>query len=160
MEIKFWIGIVLSFVITALFDLALNLLPPPIGATSIRGYFNKHTPLAAALIAGFVGAITFLAIYFIYGKVPEPTVFNMVVIFSISALMGTPMRYSGLFPHLDKHYYQVMPRIQSFIADGLSGIMVAAVYYFLIGELKPEIAFLYALSVGIAFKPKLIGINI
>tara|TARA_B100001113_G_C20660012_1_gene427394 strand:+ start:30 stop:512 length:483 start_codon:yes stop_codon:yes gene_type:complete len=160
MEKNFWIGIVLSFIITAFFDLALNLLPSPIGATSIRGYFNKHTPLAAALIAGFVGAVTFLAIYFVYGKIPEPTVYNMLIIFSISALMGTPMRYSGLFPHLDKHYYQVMPRIQSFAADGLSGIMVAAVYYFLIGKLKPEIALLYAIPTAIAFKPKLIGINV
>jgi len=160
MEKNFWIGIVLSFIITAFFDLAINLLPSPIGATSIRGYFNKHTPLAAALIAGFVGAVTFLAIYFVYGKIPEPTVYNMLIIFSISALMGTPMRYSGLFPHLDKHYYQVMPRIQSFAADGLSGIMVAAVYYFLIGKLKPEIALLYAIPTAIAFKPKLIGINV
>ena len=70
------------------------------------------------------------------------------------------MLYSGLFPHLDKHYYQVMPRIQSFVADGLSGIMVAAVYYLSIGELKPETALLYIIPTAIAFKPKMIGINI
>ena len=86
--------------------------------------------------------------------------YNMGVIFSISALVGIPMRYSGLFPILDKYYYQVMPRIQSYVADGLSGLMVAIVYYFFLGEIKPEQAFLYALPVALAFKPHFIGINI
>ena len=45
--------------------------------------------------------------------------------------MGIPMRLSGLFPILDKYYYQKIPRIQSFLADGISGIIVAAVYYFM-----------------------------
>ena len=129
MNCNLWIGVVLSFIITASFDLALNLLPPPLGATRIREYFNKHTPLAAALIAGFVGAVTFWVIFMVYSGVPDPTVYNGAVIFAISALIGIPMRHSNIFPHLDKHYYQVMPRIQSYMADGLSGVMVAAVYY-------------------------------
>lgn len=128
----FLLGIILCFIITAGFDLALNLLPPPLGAEILRPYFDKHTKLAAALIAGFVGAVTFVVIYGVYQGIPELNAFNMVTIFSISALMGIPMRYSGWFPHLDVHYYQAIPRIQSFAADGLSGIMVAAVYYFLI----------------------------
>ncbi len=154
-------GIVFSFIITAFFDLALNLLPPELGgATSIREYFNNHTVLAAALIAGFVGAATFVVIYAAYSGVPKFNAYNMTVIFSISALVGIPMRYSGLFPILDKYYYQVMPRIQSYIADGLSGLMVAIVYYLLLGEIKPGQAFLYALPVALAFKPQFIGINI
>lgn len=125
-------GIILSFLITAGFDVALNLLPPPLGADILREYFDNHTILSAALIAGFVGAVTFVVIYMLFGnKVPKLSAFNMIVIFSISSLMGIPMRLSGLFPILDKYYYQKIPRIQSYLADGLSGIMVAAVYYFI-----------------------------
>ena len=121
-----------------LFDLALNLLPPHLGgATRIREYFNHHTPLAASLIAGFVGAVTYAVIYAIYSGSPAPTSYNFLVIFCISALIGIPMRYSGLFPYLDKYYYQVMPRIQSYIADGLSGLMVSLVYYYILGQIEP-----------------------
>ena len=131
-------GLVLSFIITAAFDLALNLLPPYLGgATRIREYFNHHTPLAASLIAGFVGAVTYAVIYAIYSGSPAPTSYNFLVIFCISALIGIPMRYSGLFPYLDKYYYQVMPRIQSYIADGLSGLMVSLVYYYILGQIEP-----------------------
>ncbi len=125
-------GIILSFLITAGFDVALNLLPPPLGADILREYFDNHTILSAALIAGFVGAVTFVFIYMLFGnKVPKLSAFNMIVIFSISSIMGIPMRLSGLFPILDKYYYQKIPRIQSYLADGLSGIIVAAVYYFI-----------------------------
>ena len=129
---KFLFGLVLVFIITATFDILLNLLPPPIGAVILRPYFNEHTLLSAALIAGFVGAVTFYVIYLIYRKIPNFNMYNMISIFLISALIGTPMRLSGLFPILDKHYYQAVPRLQSFLADGLSGIMVATVYYFII----------------------------
>ena len=126
------LGIILSFIITAGFDVALNLLPPPLGADILREYFDNHTVLAAGLIAGFVGAVTFVVIYLLSGnKVPKLSVYNMLFIFCISSLMGTPMRLSGLFPILDIYYYQKIPRIQSYLADGLSGVMVAAVYYFI-----------------------------
>ena len=129
---KFLLGLILIFIITASFDIALNILPPPLGAVILRQYFNEHTLLSAALIAGFIGAITFCVLYLIYGDIPEMSVYNILIIFIISALMGVPIRLSKLFPSLDKHYYQVIPRIQSFLADGLSGIMVAVVYYFII----------------------------
>ena len=128
---KLFSGIVLSFIITALFDIALNITPPPLGAVILREYFDNHTLLSAALIAGFVGAVTFTLLYYIYSGVPKLSIHNMLVIFCVSALMGTPMRLSGLFPILDKYYYQKIPRIQSFLADGLSGIMVAVIYYFM-----------------------------
>lgn len=128
---KLLLGIVLSFIITAGFDVALNVTPPPLGAVILREYFDNHTLLAAALIAGFVGAVTFAVIYYIYSAVPKLSMYNMFVIFCISALMGIPMRLSGLFPILDKYYYQKIPRIQSFLADGISGVMVASVYYFM-----------------------------
>lgn len=128
---KLLLGLLLSFIITALFDIALNLTPPPIGAVILREYFDNHTVLSAALIAGFVGAVTFGTIYYIYSGIPKLSAYSILVIFCISALMGIPMRLSGLFPILDKYYYEKIPRIQSFLADGLSGIMVAAVYYFM-----------------------------
>ena len=128
---KLLLGIVLSFIITAGFDVALNVTPPHLGAVILREYFDNHTLLAAALIAGFVGAVTFAVIYYIYSAVPKLSMYNMFVIFCISALMGIPMRLSGLFPILDKYYYQKIPRIQSFLADGISGVMVASVYYFM-----------------------------
>jgi len=129
---NFLLGLILIFIITASFDIALNILPPPLGAVILRPYFNEHTLLSAALIAGFIGAITFCVLYLIYGNIPKMSVYNIFIIFIISALMGFPIRLSKLFPRLDKHYYQVVPRIQSFLADGLSGIMVAVVYYFII----------------------------
>ena len=89
-------------------------------------------------------AVTFIIIHRLYNGVPSFNTFNMAMIFSISALVGIPMRYSGHFPILDKYYYQVMPRWQSFVADGLSGLMVSIVYYFLLGEIKAINAFLYA----------------
>ena len=124
--------LVIVFIITAVFDILLNLTPPPLGAVILREYFDNHTVLSAALIAGFVGAITFVVICYLFGKVPSLSIKNMASIFIISALMGTPMRYSNLFPLLDKYYYQKIPRLQSFLADGLSGIMVASVYYFIL----------------------------
>lgn len=132
MNNSYYKDILIVFSITAAFDIALNLTPPPIGAVILREYFDNHTILAAALIAGFVGAITFVSIYYLFGKIPELSIRNMTYIFIISALMGTPMRYSNLFPLLDKYYYQKIPRLQSFLADGLSGVMVAIVYYFIL----------------------------
>lgn len=130
------LGIVITFVITMTFDIALNLTPPPLGAVILRDYFNHQTLLAAGLVAGFVGAVTFIVIYYYFGgKVPESNKINMLIIFAISALMGIPMRLSGLFPILDVHYYQKIPRIQSYFADGLSGVMVAVVYYYIISLL-------------------------
>lgn len=122
-------GIVSSFVITAAFDVALNLLPPPIGATVIRPYFDEHTVLSAALVAGFVGAVTFCVIVALYPSALQPSFRAAAIVFAVSALMGTPMRLSKLFPHLEAHYYSAVPRWQTFCADGLSGVMVAVVYW-------------------------------
>ena len=142
-------GIFLAFMITSIFDLALNLLPPSLGgSTRIREYFEQHTPLAAALIAGFVGAVTYALIYATYSGNPSPNPFNFLVIFSISALIGIPMRWSGLFPHLDKYYYQAMPRIQSYMADGLSGVMVSVIHYYITGKIQASTAALSALIIG------------
>ena len=128
------------FVVTALFDVALNLLPAPAGSVLLRQYFTKHTVLSAALVAGFTGAITFLLITAvlpflstgsIVNGLPICSLKNIVLIFFISALIGYPMQMSGFFPHLNEHYYNKpdLPRYQSFIADGLSGLIVASVLW-------------------------------
>lgn len=119
---------VLVFVITAIFDIALNLLPPPVGATLLRDYFSKHTVLSAALIAGFIGAFT-LPVIAVFTNIKKPSLHGIVIIFIISAVIGFPMQRSGIFPHLNVYYYDKLPRYQSFLADGLSGLMVAQVYW-------------------------------
>lgn len=122
--------LVAVFCITALFDVALNMLPPPMGKVLLRDYFSKHTALAAALLAGFIGAFT-LPVIRLFADIARPTVRAALAIFAVSALIGFPMQHSGLFPHLTAHYYEKrgLPRYQSFLADGLSGLLVASVYW-------------------------------
>ena len=125
-------GIVRSFVVTSLWDLALNTLPPPLGAVILKDYFKQHTKLAAALIAGITGAVTFCVIVFLFPEALMPSLRSIIIIFTISSLIGFPMKHSGIFPHLTKHYYNKIPRLQSFGADGLSGVMVAVTYWILL----------------------------
>ena len=120
--------LVLVFAITAAFDVFINLAPPPFGKRLLKGYFRKHTVLAAALIAGFVGAVTFALIASLI-DVRDASPRNLLAVFVVSALVGFPMQASGMFPFLNQHYYEKMPRFQSFLADGLSGAMVAAVFW-------------------------------
>ena len=133
--------IILTFVVTALWDVALrfmalnfNKLPniikklmPFIG--DLKPYFKIHTLLAAALIAGFVGATTQPIILAI---TPFPkNIMNisyvlkfLVVSFIISALYGFIMKWSGLFPHLQKYYYNKLGVVRSMYHDGISGLIV------------------------------------
>ena len=121
--------VILVFVITAVFDVLLNLLPPPLGASILREYFNHHTVLSAALVAGFVGSVTLILILKIFPDVIHASSMACLKIFIVSALIGFPMEWSHLFPHLKTFYYDKIPRIQSFLADGLSGVMVASVFW-------------------------------
>ena len=137
--------IILTFVITALWDVVLrfmalnfNKLPsiiknlmPFIG--DLEPYFKIHTLLAAALIAGFVGATTQPIILYIMKlpqKIPNNTsdILNivkfMLVSFVISALYGFIMKWSGLFPHLQKYYYDKLGVVRSMYHDGISGLIV------------------------------------
>jgi H+/gluconate symporter-like permease len=137
--------IILTFVITALWDVVLrfmalnfNKLPsiiknlmPFIG--DLEPYFKIHTLLAAALIAGFVGATTQPIILYIMKlpqKIPNNTndivniVKFMLVSFVVSALYGFIMKWSGLFPHLQKYYYDKLGVVRSMYHDGISGLIV------------------------------------
>tara|TARA_B100000519_G_C14254054_1_gene444079 strand:+ start:136 stop:492 length:357 start_codon:yes stop_codon:yes gene_type:complete len=92
-------------------------------------YFQKHTLLSAALIAGFIGATTQFIIVNIY---PFPSDFKdihkvlyfLFLSFIVSALYGFLMKGSKLFPHLDETYYKELGTVRSMYHDGISGIIV------------------------------------
>ena len=140
--------IILTFVVTALWDVVLRFMSlnfekiPKIIQTmmpfigDLTPYFKKHTLLAAALIAGFVGATT-QPIILALMKFPK-NIFDlvyvskfMIVSFIISALYGFIMKWSGLFPHLQIHYYDKLGVIKSMYHDGISGLIVQITLLFL-----------------------------
>ena len=133
--------IILTFIITALWDVILRYmafnydkLPFLIQCylpfiKDMKSYFQKHTLLAAALIAGFVGACTQPLIYML---LPFPNKENniqyiikfLTVSFIISALYGFIMKFSGLHPYLQIYYYDKLGVIKSMYHDGISGLIV------------------------------------
>ena len=131
--------LVATFVITGVYDLILRWmiegkLPTPFGIRdspwykSLVPYFKRQTPLAAALVAGFVGAITQIPILW-FSDVPSPTNFSRIAVFLlatflVSGLSGIAMRASGLFPILDDTMYRVLSPAQAIWADATSGVVV------------------------------------
>lgn len=140
--------IILTFVVTALWDVVLRFMSlhfekvpsiiqdimPFIG--DLKPYFKHHTLLAAALIAGFVGATTQPIILKI---TPFPKTLNnkmyifkfLLVSFVISALYGFIMKWSKLFPYLEKYYYDKLGVIRGMYHDGISGLIVQITLLFL-----------------------------
>ena len=131
--------IILTFIVTGLWDVILRFmslnyesLPTSLKMPFVKyltPYFEKHTLLAAALIAGFVGATTQPLILMVTPfpkniKNIEYIIQFLVVTFIISALYGFVMKWSGLFPHLDKYYYNKLGVINSMYHDGVSGLIV------------------------------------
>ena len=130
---------ILTFIITGVWDILLRLLsenydtlPKIMQFDFIRyliPYFQKHTLLSAALIAGFIGAITQFIILNIH---PYPNnlknihsiLYFLFISFIVSALFGFLMKGSQLFPHLDETYYKELGTIRSMYHDGISGIIV------------------------------------
>jgi hypothetical protein len=132
--------IIATFVVTALWDVILRFISlqsddltasikkqmPFVGY--LKPYFEHHTLLAAALIAGFVGATTQPIILLI---TPFPKNTNdlkyiltfLVVTFIVSALYGFVMKLSGLFPYLDRYYYNNLGVFRSMYHDGVSGLI-------------------------------------
>lgn len=126
------------FVVTAIWDVVLRLCATNkitlLGVNqwswvhTLEPYFKRHTVLAAALIAGFVGAVAYI---FIQAWSP-PTLENpamdvfvyLLWVAVVSAMIGIPMRYSGLFPHLKRYYYDQLP-VTTIFTDALSGVIVA-----------------------------------
>ena len=131
--------IILTFIVTALWDVVLRFmslnyekLPKYFQMDFVEylnPYFKQHTMLAAALIAGFVGATTqpiilsimdFPQSIFEFGYISK----FMILTFIISALYGFIMKGSKLFPHLEKHYYDKLGLARSMYTDGVSGLVV------------------------------------
>ena len=131
--------IILTFIVTALWDVVLRFmslnyekLPKYFQIDFVeylKPYFQHHTLLAAALIAGFVGATTqpfILSIMSFPKNIFDITyIFKfMILTFIISALYGFIMKWSKLFPYLEKHYYDKLGVARSMYTDGVSGLIV------------------------------------
>ena len=129
--------LVASFVVTALYDVLLRLmvegrvyapewLKRRAWFKSLIKYFQKQTLLAAALVAGFVGAITNFVILKLH---PMPsttaTLFPFLLMtLVVSWLSGIAMRASKLFPILDSTMYEFLSTSQEIWADAASGVVV------------------------------------
>jgi hypothetical protein len=126
---------ILTFIITALYDvllryLSLNKLVDWDFVQYLEPYFRQHTLLAAALIAGFVGATTqYIILRFMK---PSLSVQFMALTFIISALYGFPMKATGLFPRLDATYYKGLGPLRGAFHDGISGLIVQSTVTMLI----------------------------
>ena len=119
--LKFWIcirqidasggntaaGVVLAFVVTAIWTwwyfaegkIEMLGIQNWTWVVALKPYFEKHTLLAAAGIAGMVGAFTYVIIETLApARLSLPR--YLLFIAFISAMVGIPMRISGLFPHL------------------------------------------------------------
>ena len=133
--------IIITFIITALWDVLLRYMslnfekiPTIIQQTmpfikDLKPYFQQHTLLAAALIAGFIGGTT-QPIIIAFMQFPKNNsslsyIINFLIIsFVVSALYGFLMKWSKLFPHLQKHYYDKLGLVRSLYHDGISGLIV------------------------------------
>lgn len=92
-----------------------------------------HTILSAALIAGFVGALSQYLILYLY---KFPTNLNnvpifLLITFIISGLFGFIMKMTKLFPHLDATYYKNLGNVNGAIHDGVSGLFVQITLLFI-----------------------------
>tara|TARA_R110002074_G_scaffold37175_1_gene101131 strand:+ start:1770 stop:2162 length:393 start_codon:yes stop_codon:yes gene_type:complete len=118
---------ILTFIITALYDvilryISLNRLLDWDFVRYLNPYFRQHTLLAAALIAGFVGATSqYIIMRFIK---PASRAQFMALTFIISALYGFVMKATGLFPILDETYYKGLGPLRGAWLDGVSGLIV------------------------------------
>ena len=139
--------IILTFIITALWDVVLRTLSlyNPIPSVKaffpfiqyLEPYFMKHTLLAAALIAGFVGATTqVIILYFMAFPTRNSSLKYilqfMIWSFIVSALYGFVMKASKLFPYLEKYYYEPLGIFKSLYHDGTSGLIVQITLLFLL----------------------------
>lgn len=130
--------LLLIFVITAIWDVILRMFSEQklqlFGihkwkwVVALRPYFAKHTVLSAALLAGFIGSVA-------YACITLPTFYqrlhpfeSFVWMLIVSGGLGIPMRYSGLYPHLKKYYYDTLGFMYSLATDTLSGLIVCVTY--------------------------------
>jgi hypothetical protein len=134
--------VVIVFLITAAWDVALRFLAQgdvrAFGVErmrwvlNLRPYFEQHTLLSAALVAGFVGAVTLPLITATNPFRESRRIASLGWVALVSGAVGFPMKHSGLFPHLKRHYYDPVPAWYSFLTDAFSGVVVAATYHALL----------------------------
>jgi hypothetical protein len=139
--------IIITFFVTGIWDIILRMLSlynyipskfiPFKFIKDLQPYFKKHTLLAAALIAGFVGATTqSIILYFM--KFPNKNSSTKYIIqfmiwsFIVSALYGFIMKGSKLFPYLEQYYYEKLGIFKSLYHDGTSGLIVQITILFLL----------------------------
>lgn len=139
---------ILTFIVTGLWDVVLRIMTenwerlPKIIKTILpfieylKPYFKQHTVLAAALIAAFVGATTQVIIINIMSfpstireiKNGKNMFLFLTLSFIVSALYGFIMKFSKLFPVLEKTYYKRLEENhsvwRSMYHDGISGLIV------------------------------------
>jgi len=137
--------IIHTFIITAVWDIILRKLSenyynlPEIIKNNAKfieyliPYFEKLNFLDAALIAGFIGAVTQ---YIILYLVKLPKTYNdlfyfLTVSFVVSGLFGFIMKFSKLFPDLDETYYKNLGPIRGMYHDGVSGLIVQITLLFI-----------------------------
>ena len=137
--------IIVTFIITAIWDILLRKLSKNyydlpdfiknnmVFVEYLIPYFNKLNLLDAALIAGFIGAVTQ---YIILKLVKLPKNFNnsfyfLIISFVVSALFGFVMKFSKLFPDLDETYYKNLGPIRGMYHDGISGLIVQITLLFI-----------------------------
>lgn len=126
--------IILTFIVTALCDvllryISLNKLIDWDFVRYLEPYFKQHTLLAAALIAGFVGAgaqYVILSMHRFPMGMTNVSSFMMLT-FVVSALYGFLMKASGLFPVLDATYYRGLGPARGALHDGVSGLIVQTI---------------------------------
>jgi hypothetical protein len=142
--------IINTFIITALWDIVLRKFSenyyylPNIVKNNFKfieyliPYFEKLNLLDAALIAGFVGAISqYIILMFI--KFPQnfsSSFYFLCISFIVSALFGFVMKFSKLFPDLDETYYKNLGHIRGMYHDGISGLIVQITLIILYGIYK------------------------
>ena len=133
--------IIITFVVTALWDVLLRYMSlnfekiPTIiqqrmpFIKDLKPYFQHHTLLAAALIAGFIGGTT-QPIIITFMQFPKKNssvtyiIKFLILSFIVSALYGFLMKWSKLFPYLQTHYYDKLGLVRSLYHDGISGLIV------------------------------------
>jgi hypothetical protein len=128
--------LILVFFITAVWDIVLRFMAEGkikfFGVEDmkwvvvLKEYFQEYSVLAAALLAGFVGAFTYYNLVYILEYLKPASLIQVgIITFLVSGLVGIPMRTSGSFPVLKEYYYDRLGFNYSFITDAMSGVVVA-----------------------------------
>ena len=126
--------IIITFIVTALYDVIIRLiaenklhllnLKKSDWIISLKPYFKKHTLLGAALIAGFVGAISQYIIIQFKDFPEDYDLYFLSITAIVSGSFGLVMEHSKLFPHLVNTYYKTLGKPRSIITDTMSGLIV------------------------------------